>query len=351
VNDKLARMISKVQSLIDAAEATDKTADREQDPESSEGYRKSAANYRATAEAIMRKYRIEEEQLIATDQITAEPVMHSIFGFGMNPEFFGEYSSMMRFIAEHSGIEIVSRYDYEADNPGVWFDLFGYEGDLRMAEWLWSSARLVFGSHLDPQVDPRLSDQENAYNLRQAGILRKDIARKLWQANTPALRSKAQRLYVAECTKRGEKPLLTGLGSDAEMYRESYARGFTSRLHDRLRAARDAADAVGGVVVLAGRAERIKEAKYRAYPRLRPMNADQIAKRQAEMANIPKAPVKVDRRRKDWTQADERAYQRRNGRSAEAGRVAGSAAAGKVEITRNHDQAQRLDTPHTALEG
>lgn len=335
MNDKLASMMSKIQALLAKAESTE--------------FPDEAAALYAKAEELMRKYRITEEELIAEDQFAAVPVMHSLFGYSQTTEFYNEYRMMMYWIADHCGIEMVTRYDNPGEETGFWFDLFGYEGDLRVAEWLWSSARLVFGSHLEPQVDPRLSDQVNAYNLRQAGVLRKDIARKLWGDNTPALRSKAQRLYLAECATRGERPAVSGLGTDADMYRQSYAEGFVSRLSDRLRAARNAADSVGGGLVLHGRAERVKEAKYQAYPRLRPLSKEEIAKRQEERANLP-AP-KVDGRRKSWTQADERAYQRRNGHSARAGRVAGGTAAGKVEIGRGHTPAQRVDpAPMRSLE-
>jgi hypothetical protein len=351
MNDQLAAKMGKIQGLLRAAEATDRTADREPDPEAAEGYRKSAANYRATAEAIIRKYRQDEEEAIAVDQFAVVPVMHSMLGYDTDSEFYSCYRMMMHWIADHCGIEYVIRYNRDDEDPGSWwFDLFGYELDLRMAELMWSEARLVFGSHLEPQVDPSLGDQVNAYNLRQAGILRKDIAKRLWGENTPANRSRAQRLYLAECKVRGEQPLLTGLGSDAEMYRSSYAEGFVSRLSDRLRAARNAVDSTGGVVVLHGRAERVKEAKYQAYPRLRPMSASELAKREEDRANLP-AP-KVDGRRKGWTKADERAYQRRNNASAYAGRQAGTIAAGKVQIDRNNPQAQRVDpAPQRSLEG
>jgi hypothetical protein len=335
MNDQLAAMMSKIQALF-------AKADRTEFPE-------EAAAFYAKAEQLMRKYRIDEEQLIATDQFSAVPVMHSLLGFDINSEFYSYYVVTMRYIADHCGIEIVTRYNRDGEDRGMWFDLFGYELDLQLAGFMWSEARLVFGSHLEPTVDAKAGDQVNAYNLRQSGMLRKDIARRLWGENTPANRSRAQRLYIAECKVRGEQPLLTGLGSDAETYRESYAQGFVSRLHDRLKASRDAVDSTGGVMVLHGRVERIKEAKYQAYPRLRPQPRNEVALGVNEQA-LAKA-AKVDGRRKAWTQADERAYQRRNNASAQAGRHAGGVAAGKVQIDRSHTPAQRVDpAPQRAIE-
>ena len=337
MNDKLAAKIAQVQKLINLAEQVEANGRSLSGVVNEADNAHEAAAYRAKAEQIMREYRIEEEQLMATDQVSAEVQMHSLFGFNdYTTAFYCEYITMMYHIADHCGIEFQGRRGRtsQGEDKGCWFDMFGYEGDLRMAEWLWSSARLVFGSHLEPQVDPKLSDQVNAYNLRQAGILRKDIARKLWGENTPANRSRAQRLYVAECKVRGEQPALSGMGTDADTYRDAYAEGFVSRLGGRLRAARDAADSTGGRMVLAGRAERIREALYTAYPDRRP-------RPRTDVAPVDTTPVKPSRR-KGWTAADERAYRRRTGAAAQAGMAAGGAAAAKVEIGRDHGPARRL---------
>jgi hypothetical protein len=336
MNDKLAAMISRVQKLINQADQAEARGQSLSGVTSESDNANEAAAYRAAAERIMREYRIEEEHLIATDQITTGVVMHSIFGLDDRSEFYTSYLVMMRWIADHAEIEMQVRYNRSDEDHGIWFDLFGYEGDLRMAEWLWSSARLVFGSHLEPTVNRAESDQVNAYNLRQSGMLRKDIARALWGDNTPANRSRAQRLYVAECKVRGEQPALSGLGSDAEMYRDAYATGFLNRLCNRLRAARDAADSVGGVTVLHGRSDRIKEALYIAYPNRRP-------KPRTDVVPVSNTPAKMDRRVKSWTQADERRLRRQTGASAQAGRNAGGVAAGKVEIARNNAPAQRIE--------
>jgi len=308
-----------------------------------------AGAYRAMAEKLMRQYRVEEEQLIAEDPVAVVPVMHSMLAYSYETDFFGAYRSMVATICKHAEIEYQLRYSRSGvtgEENGWWVDLFGYEGDLRAAEWLWSSARLVFGSHLEPRVDPGLSEQVNAYNLRRAGVLRKDIARALWGRNDATLRAKAQRLYVAECRTRGEEPALSGMGSDADTYRQAYADSFVSALWDRLKAARDAADSVGGVMVLAGRKERVLEALYTAYPNRRPQPRTEVA------PVDPPVPAKVDKRRKAWTQADERAYQRRNNGSAQAGRRAGRAAADHVEIRLTHTPAKRVDpAPIPAIEG
>jgi hypothetical protein len=328
----LNKIMARVQALIAKADATEFPAE--------------AAAFYAKAEELMRTYRLAEEDLIATDASAVMPGMHSIFVASYDTKFLAEYNHMIGTILYHVGCKGVTRWvnrrDAEAMGgaAGLWIDVFGYEGDLRMVDWLWSSARVVFGRHLEPQVDPAVSDQVNAYNLRQAGVLRKDIAIKLWGDNTPALRSKAQRLYVAECRTRGEEPALTGLGTDAKAYADGYADGFVTRLSDRLRASRDAADSVGGALVFAGREDRIKEVMYAHYPNLNPAN-------RTDVKPADNKPVKA----RKWTQADERRWQRANGAAASSGRRVGHVAASEVEISRTSTPAARVDTTPRTVAG
>lgn len=305
-----------------------------------------AAAHRERAERLMREYRIAEEDLIATDPTSIVPVVHTILVHGWTGDFHYEYEWMLGIIVQHTGVLVQYRNAPDGSPAGYYVDMFGYDGDLRMTEWLWSSARLVFGAHLDPQVDPNATDQVNAYNLRQSGMLRKDIAKRLWGDNTAALRSRAQRLYLAECAVRGEQPALTGLSTDAEMYRKHYAESFVYRLSDRLRDARNAADVAGGALVFPGREERVKEALYAAYPHRRP----KPPRTQVAVVVEPDlTPAKVDRRRKDWTVADQRRYERENGASARAGMRAGREAAGRVDVAPTHERAQRIDPSNHAI--
>jgi hypothetical protein len=333
--DNMARAMDKIQKLIAKADAT-----QDQYPE-------EAAAFRAGAERLMRQYRLEEEQLIATDPTSIKPVMHTMMVRSWSTDFGYEYEAMLGYIVNHTGVLIQYRAAPDGSPDGYYVDMFGYDGDLRMTEWLWSSARLVFGAHLDPQVDPNATDQVNAYNLRQSGMLRKDIAKRLWGENTSANRSRAQRLYLAECRVRNEQPALSGLSTDAEMYRRSYAEGFLYRLSYRLRAARNAADVAGGALVFPGREDRVKEALYAAYPHRRPKPKPEgvVAK-----VTVPDTtPAKVDRRRKDWTVADQRQWERANGASARAGMNAGRVAAGKVDVAPTHDRAQRVEGSGKAI--
>lgn len=326
--ERLAKMMERVQRLLVEADNMDQFVSASGQVNDAER-KQAAANFRAKAEDIMRKYRIDQESLIATDASVITPISRDVILCPYVSQFDQNYRMLMYWICDHAGVELLTKYA----NGNAVAELWGYEADIQLAEMLYSSAKLVFGQYLEPTYDATLSDQVNAYRFRQAGMLRKDIAVALWGENTPANRSRAQRLYVAECRERGEQPALTGLGTDATTYRDAYASGFVSAVYDRLRAARDAADRHGGAVVFAGRAERVREAMYAKHPHLRPVP-------RTEKPQDDKPAKKV----KPWkpTKADIRRWERQNGAAAQAGRAAGGEAAQNVEIAPTGEPVRRL---------
>lgn len=282
-----------------------------------------AALCRHHAEKLMRVWRIKEETMLAEDPSSVNPTSTVIWVSGYDTEFYVDLVALMSRIAHHSDVMMnlsFGRVDNQGPS-GIIATLVGFEIDLHQAEWLFSSARLYFRSHLEPEIDPNLSEQENVYRLRRAGILRKDVALMMWSSNTPSLRAKAQRLYIRECNARGETPQLEGLATDAKTFRNAYAKGFVDRVSDRLRAARDAADSQGGVVVLAGRAQRVKEAFDKMFP---PAPRPEV-----------ETPAKPPRKYRGPTKAQMRAYERENySPAARAGQGEGVTAANQVEIKR-----------------
>lgn len=319
---KLKSIITRVQNLI-------ARADRDSTPAP------EAALAREHAERLMREWRLEEENALAIDPFAITPVIHRLFVGQSGNDLIWELISMAVLVGEHA--ECLSAIDYDAtgDPRGYYITYVGFEVDIRLAEYILSAARITFGQHLEPTRDESLSEQENVYRMRRAGMLRKDIAMLMWGENTPSLRTKAQRLYIRECNARGETPQLEGLGTDAKTFRQSYARGFVERLGRRLREARDAADRQGGVVVLAGRAEKVREAFYEAFPDRRPKPKD-------EVATTDPTPVK-ERKYRGPTKADRRRAERMYySDAALAGESEGTRAANDVDI-RRQDPTKRIE--------
>lgn len=296
---------------------------------------------RAKAEHLMREYRLEEEHLIAADPQSLTPVTVQIDVTESN-EFDSEYATMLVWVARHVGIRVRTGWAWDGTKYVVKATVVGYESDIRMAELLFTAARMAFGEHLEPRVDPNLSDQENAYRLRRSGMERNRVANLLWGASIGSdgaqAHGKAGKLYKAECEARGETAALTGRGVNAKLYRKNYADGFLNRFYTRLARARDAADKIGGLPALHGREERVNEAFYAIYPDARPVPAGTVTPddkpKKDKKAKAPK-PYRP-------TRADERRWARDNRPEALAARSAGRDAADSVALD-GSGPTQRLD--------
>jgi hypothetical protein len=141
-------------------------------------------------------------------------------------------------------------------------------------------------------------------------------------------------MYKAECAARGETPALDGRGVQANLYRGHFASSFVDEFARRLRAARDAADSNGGALVLAGREERIREAFYTEFPRMRPK--PQPADGAVAVRETAPATKRKGREPKPYwdTAAGRREFERHYSPTAEAARRAGVGAAQDVELDR-----------------
>jgi hypothetical protein len=297
------------------------------------------AAYREKAESLMRKYRIEEESLIASDPGSIEPTMFEVEVSSLDSSFHEYHEALWYYVAQHCGIRYAYRWD--SARRGYLAQAVGYETDLRYASFLFQSAKLMMIAKLEPKVDPKLSDKENIYRLRSAGIDRQTIAEQVFGKRGHAEGLKVGQIYKEACAEKGEEAAVSGRNVNAKTYRIAYAQEFTRRFAQRLRDARDAADAIGGVIELAGRQERVDEAFYTRFPSQRPKPA----------SNTPQAPAKGRKSRavKSWTKSDEARWQRfNNSPAAVAAHEAGRAAADSVQISRTTPRTQRVESPSEA---
>ncbi len=314
------KMGAKVRALLDTADSYE-----------NEGNSEAAATYRTKAEELMVKYRIEQEETIATDPAAVKPIQVDLDLAGMGSKYKNHYHTMWYWIAKHCGVESWCEYKYDEAGYKLVAHVVGYDEDTRYAEMLFTSARLVFTEKLEPRIDPAKSDQVNVYRLRSAGIERIRIAEMMWSNTDKVSLARVGRLYKAECEERGEEAMLSGRGVTGKAYRDQYADAFVSTLHTRLWQARQAAGGGGGLV-LHGRADRVKEAFYAFYPNQRPKPA------------LPEAePEKCERceKAKSGQCREHRVSYGRspkgpdyNSVAAERGRMAGRAAARDVQLNR-----------------
>lgn len=302
-----------------------------------------SATYRAKAEDLMRKYRIEEEQALAVDPQSLKPEMAKIDITTSRSEFLQQYASLFGRIAKYVGIRYRWTWGWAKDGTGchtLLAQVVGYPSDIKFAELLYTSIRMTFSENLEPQVKPELSDAANIYRLRNSGLSRAQVALRLWKSDLKdgAAHGKVQKIYKEECERRGEDAAVNGRQMNAKTYREVFAESFVRRMYDRLRSAQEGADKLGGAVTLHGRAERVDAAFYDLFPEEKP----QPVKKQDD-AQPGQAKGRKQRKLKTWTQADEARWQRMNASpAAEAGTSAGRAAADAVKLD-GTEPAARLD--------
>lgn len=311
-------ILRKIQGLLNKADGTDNEHE--------------AQACQEMAEKLMRKYRIEQEHLIAADPVSVAPIAETIVLGTADTRFPSEYLSMFGLIAHHVG----ARARYAWAGRDLTARVVGYESDVRYAAMLYASARMVFQEKLEPKIKPELSDAENCYRLRSAGIERNRIARLLWDLDTHAAHAKVGHLYKQAAIARGEDPALNGREINAKTYRQAYARNFVQHLATRLREARDAADGGSGAMVLHGRQERVDEAFYERYPEFRPTKETAVRRECADCAKTKHSSGQCRAHRAlTWTKADEARWQREHySASAEAGQSAGREAASQVQLSR-----------------
>lgn len=324
--------------------------------------KEARASYALKAELLMREYRTNESKVVSSSgpvlPVRFEVTLLEGFGEYAN-DFRDHYLRIWREVRKHAGLLGHAEYRYDqADGRKIVAVGYSYEIDIRLAEFLWTSAHLVFATRIDPKVDPKISDQLNCYYLRGSGMARVDIATALWgsEPKDGAAHGKVQKLYLAECAARDEQPLVMGRGLQVAKYREAYADAFVNQFGWRLREARDGADAEAGALVIAGRSERIAEAYYAEWPEKRPATAEEKAKRQEKVeaywaaqeeaeaeclrtGDCSRTKSKSGRCRRhrptEVSQADYRRWEKRaHSPERAAGERAGAAAASAVDFRR-----------------
>lgn len=317
--------------------------------------------YRDKAESMMREYRIAEEDALATDPGSILPVSKTLSVVRMYDIYSREWFPMiLRTIAKHCEVEIHIQHVWLEERQAIIPTVVGYEGDIRYFEFLWTASHLMFSTRISPTWDSSRPEEDNIFFMRQAGIERREIANAAWGRDAgrdSKNRSKVQRIYLSQAKKRGEVPTATGLGFQTKLYRESYAESFWSTLDSRLRRARHAANAAGGVVTLANRAERVLEAFYVAFPQYRPDDTPTVygpyVAPNADCDRCKKAASGYCRghgylKPRKSTKADRNRWDREaNSASAAAGRVSGRTAAEGVQIQRGTRETGKVDPATT----
>jgi hypothetical protein len=259
------KIFERIQKLLNLAEHEGTSAEE-------------AAASRAMAERMMVKYRIEEE-VIRQGKIAAgvgdsiKPIKVEFDICDRFSPYATEYRRLFLSIVDHVGnIKFKSVITHPGGTIAITALMVGFESDIRWAEMLFISLRLQFAETLEPKVDPSLSDMENVYRLRSAGMERNRICYAVWDRQSGALEKKVAALYREACEKRGEDATVVGRTVNAKKYRESFAVAYVATIGNRLWAMKSHARANGGTgeIELAGREEEVDEAFWALFPECRP---------------------------------------------------------------------------------
>jgi Protein of unknown function (DUF2786) len=245
---ELDSTLRKVRGLIAKAEHESTPADE-------------AASCRQMADVLMLKYAIDDAQLDASKPVEERggpEIMH--IDLAGNTDLLSYVNWVAHAVAAHSRCKIRSctKYDYD---QRVWkATVYGYKSDLLYFEILYTTLRLhmteVFTSRWD---DDRTFD-ENVYRLHNAGFNWADIAKmrgwvKMDQRSyrdiknpysgptspevIPSTKMSAvfKAGYLREAKRQGTTAVQIPPGG-AATYRKSAARGYASRIGQRLHSAR-----------------------------------------------------------------------------------------------------------------
>lgn len=253
-----------------------------------------AATYRAKAEDLMRRFRIEEHEAMKADPGSAiRPVVKVWKVCDGTSQFYNQFYSMLCACCDHAGVRLSPSWgpDPETGEYSLLATMVGFESDVRFAFMLYVNMGLAFSSRLDPTFSKDLSDDDNVYNLRSAGMERIRIARIMGWGTTNSATARVTAAYKRACRARGEDPTVVGRNVNAKTYRASFASSFVSRMYSRLREMRlHAGQDQTGELVLADRKDLVDEAFYQQFPDKRPMTAEEREKAMAKSGSTGRKP-------------------------------------------------------------
>lgn len=178
---ELDAVLSKVRGLINKAESLEQAGDTNSMNE--------ASACRAAADKMMLKHAIDQ-QTLRDSQPVAERVKPGKITIDICP-VGSPYESLLvtlvGVICEHTRTSAVflrcSLKDegiiayYQVQGRQASADVYGFEGDLRYFELLFTILHLHLSRGIDPKINDSLSDEENAYNLHLAGLNWGEIAK------------------------------------------------------------------------------------------------------------------------------------------------------------------------------
>ena len=266
---------SKLDGIMRKLQALMERADHPATPEA------EADACRQKADAMMLKYKIESVKAGGGKANGTTPEWAEMAVGFSGSEFANYHRHIAGEVVRHVGGRAVMETEWVDATAGYrrWLKVCAFPSDLRYGELLLLQCLNEFGKRLEPKYDANLSDAENVYNMRAAGMERGRIGAVMWgkkylENEFKAQNRKVTKLFKEECARRGEdSSMMLGRGNNMAAFRLAYAEGFVQTISTRLARMRANRGAEASGLVLADLSERVNEAFYEKYPKLRPQEA------------------------------------------------------------------------------
>lgn len=273
------KMLEKVRALIAKAESTDSG------PEAEALLQK--------ASALMLKHSIDEAMLEATrpaDKRTKPEALDRIMIVPQGTPIKEQLVDLAGHVAEHFGCRIVY-FGLKSKRVGtaVWATIVGYPSDLRSFETMFTALSLDLASRLQPRPDVSKGFDENVYDLHEAGVKWREIARLMnvafdahqpegWRASVRPSKDQPELLvpwpdghrlinaYRRHCKAIGEEPRAI---QSPVTYQRNFATGYVRRVWHRfidMRIKAQEEASVGTALVLRG--DAVDETVDEMFPKL-----------------------------------------------------------------------------------
>ena len=241
------KVLSKIRGLIQKAEGLEALGDQNSANE--------ADACRAAADKMMQKYAVEEWQTMRAASVRAKPSRIKIKIGEEGNEFLTEMATLVNIVSKFCKCSSIWMTGSAHKDEQEYCWVYGYESDLRYFELLFTTLFLHFGGAIFPKPDPGKSLDENCYELHNAGLNWKDIARLYgWYQVSPTPYEPADMFVHSETGERATYPRSVGIykkayereiarrgetflritSNSSKTFRANSARGYLNRIRQRL---------------------------------------------------------------------------------------------------------------------